>query len=69
MRLFMMNGEPLKYKNRHPAFRRLRAKEDIRSTIHAGGEKAKAVADDVPLRITEIVRPKLAEGRHVSRRS
>ena len=60
-RLFMMNGEPLKYKNKYAAFRRLRAKEDIRSNIHAGGEKGKAVIDDVALRIAEIVRPKLVE--------
>lgn len=61
MRLFMVNGEPLKYKNRYAAFRRLRSNEDIRSNIHAGGEKAKAVVDDVALRIAEIVRPKLVE--------
>ncbi len=61
MRLFMMNGQPLRYKNKYAAFRRLRASEDIRSNIHAGGEKAKAVVDDVALHIAEIVRPKLVE--------
>ena len=35
--------------------------DDIRSNIHAGGEKAKAVVDDVALQIAEIVRPKLVE--------
>jgi glutathione synthase len=61
MRLFMMNGQPLRYKNKYAAFRRLRSSDDIRSNIHAGGEKAKAVVDDVALHIVEIVRPKLVE--------
>ena len=61
MRLFVMNGQPLRHKGRYAAFRRLRSKDDIRSNIHAGGEKAKAVVDDVALHIAEIVRPKLVE--------
>ena len=61
MRLFMMNGQPLRYKNKYAAFRRLRGGDDIRSNIHAGGEKAKAVVDDVALHLAEIVRPKLVE--------
>ena len=61
MRLFMMNGQPLRYKGKYAAFRRLRSSEDIRSNIHAGGKKAKAVVDDVALHIAEIVRPKLVE--------
>ena len=60
-RLFMMNGQPLRYKNKYAAFRRLRSGDDIRSNIHAGGEKAKAVIDDVALHLAEIVRPKLVE--------
>ncbi|MBN1908959.1 MAG: glutathione synthase [Pirellulales bacterium] len=59
MRLFMMNGEPLRYKGKYAAFRRLRSGDDIRSNIHAGGHKAQAVVDDNALRIAEIVRPKL----------
>ena len=58
-RLFMVNGEPLRYKGRYAAFRRLRSEEDIRSNIHAGGKKAKAEIDQRALRIAEIVRPKL----------
>ena len=60
-RLFMMNGQPLRYKSKYAAFRRLRSADDMRSNIHAGGEKAKAVIDDVALEIAEIVRPKLVE--------
>ena len=59
MRLFMMNGQPLRYKGKYAAFRRLRSGEDIRSNIHAGGKKDQAVVDDRALRIAEIVRPKL----------
>ncbi|MFH1266108.1 MAG: glutathione synthase, partial [Planctomycetota bacterium] len=61
MRLFMMNGEPLRYKGKYAAFRRLRSGEDIRSNIHAGGKKAEAIVDARALRIAEIVRPKLVE--------
>jgi glutathione synthase len=59
IRLFMMNGEPLRYKGKYAAFRRERTGDDIRSNIHAGGKKAQAVIDDDALRIAEIVRPKL----------
>jgi glutathione synthase len=59
MRLFVMNGAPLKYKGKFAAFRRLRSGDDIRSNIHAGGKKAQAQVDERALRIVEIVRPKL----------
>jgi glutathione synthase len=59
MRLFVMNGAPLKYKGKYAAFRRLRSEDDIRSNIHAGGKKGLAVVDEKALRIVEIVRPKL----------
>jgi glutathione synthase len=61
MRLFMMNGAPLRHRGKYAAFRRLRSGEDIRSNIHAGGSKAQATVDDNALRIAEIVRPKLVE--------
>ena len=61
MRLFMMNGAPLRHRGKYAAFRRVRSGDDIRSNIHAGGTKAKAVVDDNALRIAEIVRPKLVE--------
>jgi len=60
-RLFMMNGQPLRYKGRYAAFRRLRSGDDIRSNIHAGGKKAQAALDARALQIAEIVRPKLVE--------
>ena len=61
MRLFMMNGVPLRHKGKYAAFRRLRAGDDIRSNIHAGGQKAQAAVDERALRVAEIVRPKLVE--------
>ena len=59
MRLFMVNGEPLRYKGKYAAFKRLRSGDDIRSNIHAGGKKGRAEITDQVLRIAEIVRPKL----------
>ena len=61
LRLFVMNGQPLRYKGRYAAFRRIRAGDDIRSNIHAGGTKAQAVVDNTALHLAEIVRPKLVE--------
>lgn len=61
MRLFMMNGAPLRHRGKYAAFRRERSGDDIRSNIHAGGTKARAVIDETALRIAEIVRPKLVE--------
>ncbi|MCE9625754.1 MAG: glutathione synthase [Deltaproteobacteria bacterium] len=60
-RLFLMNGEPLKYKGKYAAFRRIRTGEDLRSNVHAGGKLRQATIDDTALRIAEIVRPKLVE--------
>lgn len=58
-RLFMMNGQPLRYKGRYAAFRRIRQGDDIRSNVHAGGAIAQAHITDTHLRIAEMVRPKL----------
>lgn len=58
-RLFMMNGQPLRYKGRFAAFRRIRQGDDIRSNVHAGGTIAQARITEAHLRIAEIVRPKL----------
>ena len=61
MRLFVMNGAPLKYKGKYAAFRRLRSGDDIRSNIHAGGQKEAAKITDVHLKLAEVVRPKLVQ--------
>lgn len=60
-RLFVMNGEPLRYKGRYAAFRRVRRGGDMRSNLHAGGGLARAELSDDALRLVEIVRPKLVQ--------
>ncbi len=61
MRLFVMNGRPLRVKGKFCAFRRRRGGDDMRSNIHAGGRLAEAEVTDADLRIAEIVRPKLVQ--------
>ena len=61
MRLFVMNGRPLRVKGKYAAFRRVRSGGDMRSNIHAGGNKAAAEIDATALLIAEIVRPKLVQ--------
>jgi len=58
-RLFMMNGQPLRYKGKYAAFQRIRQGDDIRSNVHAGGSIAQATITETHLRIAKIVRPKL----------
>ena len=60
-RMFLMNGQPLRFKGRYAAFRRVREGGDLRSNIHAGGRKAKAELTEKELSIAEIVRPKLVQ--------
>jgi glutathione synthase len=61
VRLFMMNGQPLKVKGKYAAFRRVNTDGDMRSNMHAGGQGVKAEITDDLLRIAEIVRPKLIQ--------
>ena len=60
-RLFLMNGQPLRYKGKYAAFRRVRSGDDMRSNIHAGGKLREAVITDLHLKIAEIVRPKIVQ--------
>ena len=61
MRLFLMNGQPLRHKGKYAAFRRVRTGGDMRSNIHAGGKLREADVDGTALHIAEIVRPKLVQ--------
>ncbi len=61
IRLFMMNGRPLRVKGKYAAFRRCRKGHDMRSNIHAGGTLAPAEITDKALEIAEMVRPKLVQ--------
>jgi glutathione synthase len=60
-RLFVMNGEALRYKGRYAAFRRVRKGGDLRSNLHAGGGLARASITSRELALVEIVRPKLMQ--------
>ncbi len=60
-RLFVMNGEPLRYRNKYAGFRRVRSGGDMRSNIHAGGRLRQAEITDVALELVEMVRPKLVQ--------
>jgi glutathione synthase len=61
LRLFVMNGRPLRVGKKFAAFRRVRSGGDMRSNVHAGGTKAPAEVDSTVLHIAEIVRPKLVQ--------
>jgi glutathione synthase len=61
VRLFLMNGQPLRHKGKYAAFRRVRQGDDMRSNIHAGGKLREAEVDSTALRIAEIVRPKIVQ--------
>jgi glutathione synthase len=60
-RLFLMNGQPLRYRGKYAAFRRVRSGDDMRSNIHAGGKLREATVTDEHLRVAEIVRPKVVQ--------
>ena len=61
IRLFMMNGQPLRYKGKYAAFRRRRSGDDMRSNVHAGGKLAEAEIREGHLKLAEIVRPKIVQ--------
>ncbi len=61
VRLYMMNGRPLRVKGRYAAFHRVRDGDDIRSNMHAGGSIEKAEVTTEMLDICEMVRPKLVK--------
>ncbi|MCW0000189.1 glutathione synthetase [Pararhizobium sp. YC-54] len=60
-RLFMMNGKPLVRDGVYAAFRRIPAKGDLRSNMHAAGTAEAAKITGGMLAIAEMVRPKLIE--------
>jgi glutathione synthase len=59
IRLFLMNGKPLEVGGKYAAVRRVAAKDDIRSNIHAGGKAEAVEIGKTELRVAEIIRPKL----------
>ena len=59
IRLFLMNGQPHAIDGKYATLRRVAAKDDIRSNIHAGGTAELVELGDVELKVAEIIRPKL----------
>jgi glutathione synthase len=61
VRLFLMNGRPLEKDGKYAAIRRVPAKGEVRSNIHASGTAAPVDITPEMLAIAEMVRPKLVE--------
>lgn len=59
IRLFIMNGVPLQIDGKYCALRRVAAKDDIRSNIHAGGKAEQVDIGKTELHVAELIRPKL----------
>jgi glutathione synthase len=59
VRLFVMNGRPLRRDGKYAAFRRINKTGDARSNMHTGGESEPVEVTDKMLKLVEIVRPKL----------
>ncbi len=59
VRIFVMNGEPLRRGDRYAAFRRVNDGTDPRSNMHAGGHAEPAKMTDELLALVDMVRPKL----------
>ena len=59
IRLFLMNGVPLRIGNKYAALRRVQSADDIRSNIHAGGTAEAVEIGETELKVAEIIRPKL----------
>lgn len=59
VRLFMMNGQPLKVGDKYAAFRRVAGTGDPRSNMHVGGKAQKTVVTDKMLELADQVRPRL----------
>ncbi|HET6664548.1 MAG TPA: glutathione synthetase [Acidimicrobiales bacterium] len=59
--LFVMNGEPLRFRDQYAAFRRVNKTADRRSNVRAGGKVEPAKVTDEMLGLAEAVRPKLLQ--------
>jgi glutathione synthase len=59
IRMFVMNGRPLKIGDRYAALRRVASRDDIRSNIHAGATAEAVEIGKTELNLAELIRPKL----------
>ncbi len=60
-RLFLLNGEPLRYKGKFGMYRRVFSPSDDGRGAHAGGTFEQAEMTDSMLEIADMVRPKLVQ--------
>lgn len=61
VRLFVMNGKPLERDGAYAAFRRVPAKDEVRSNIHVAGTAERVKMTDKMLAVADAVRPKLIQ--------
>lgn len=61
VRLFLMNGEPLKIGDAYAGFKRVSKSDDIRNNVSAGGSIEAVEINDEMLHLAEVVRPKLIQ--------
>lgn len=59
LRLFLINGQPLKVDGHYAALRREHSDDDLRSNLTAGGKIGTAEVDETALRVAAIVAPRL----------
>ena len=61
IRMFLLNGRPLKVDGRYAAFRRVSSSEDVRNNMSVGGKAESVEMTEELLEVAEAVRPKLVE--------
>ncbi len=61
VRMFLMNGEPLRYKGKYAAFQWVRTGEGMRANIHEPGATEPVKLTDTHFHIAEAVRPRLVQ--------
>jgi glutathione synthase len=61
IRLFLMNGIPLKVDGKYAAIRRVNKADDIRSNLSAGGSTKKVQVTEEILTLARVLRPKLVK--------
>ena len=61
VRLFLLNGEPLRHRGKVAAFQWVRTGEDLRANIHAPGSTEPVKLNDAHFEIAEAVRPRLVQ--------
>jgi glutathione synthase len=59
IRMFLMNGEPLRVGKAYAAFRRVNTGPDLRSNMHVGGKASRVKVTDAMLAACDAARPKL----------